>query len=52
VHFVSSKLDSGKIIDQKKVKIYKKDTPITLANKVLAEEHKLYPEAILKIFSL
>ena len=52
VHFVSSKLDSGKIISQKKVKIYKKDTPITLANKVLAEEHKLYPEAILKIFSL
>ena len=52
VHFVSSKLDSGKIIGQKKVKIYKKDTPITLANKVLAEEHKLYPEAILKIFSL
>ena len=52
VHFVSSKLDSGKIIDQKKVKIYKKDTPKTLANKVLAEEHKLYPEAILKIFNL
>ena len=52
VHFVSSKLDSGKIISQKKVKIYKKDTPRTLANKVLAEEHKLYPEAILKIFSL
>ena len=52
VHFVSSKLDSGKIINQKKVKIYKKDTPITLANKVLAEEHKLYPEAIIKIFSL
>ena len=52
VHFVSSKLDSGKIINQKKVKIYKKDTPRTLANKVLAEEHKLYPEAILKIFSL
>ena len=52
VHFVNAKLDSGKIINQKKVKIYKKDTPITLANKVLAEEHKLYPEAILKIFSL
>ena len=52
VHFVNSKLDSGKIINQKKVKIYKKDTPKTLANKVLAEEHKLYPEAILKIFSL
>ncbi len=52
VHFVSSKLDSGKIINQKKVRIYKIDTPRTLANKVLAEEHKLYPEAILKIFSL
>jgi len=52
VHFVSAKLDSGKIIIQKKVKINKKDTPITLANKVLAEEHKLYPEAILKIISL
>ena len=52
VHFVSTKLDSGKIIIQKKVKINKKDTPRTLANKVLAEEHKLYPEAILKIISL
>ena len=52
VHFVSAKMDSGKIIIQKKVKINKKDTPRTLANKVLAEEHKLYPEAILKIISL
>jgi len=52
VHFVNAKLDSGKIIIQKKVKINKKDTPRTLANKVLAEEHKLYPEAILKIISL
>ena len=52
VHFVTTKLDSGKIIIQKKVKINKKDTPRTLANKVLAEEHKLYPEAILKIISL
>ena len=51
VHFVTAKLDSGKIIIQKKVKINKKDTPRTLANKVLAEEHKLYPEAILKIIS-
>ena len=52
VHFVTAKLDSGKIIIQKKVKINKKDTPRTLANKVLAEEHKLYPEAIMKIISL
>ena len=52
VHFVNSKLDSGKIILQKKVKIFKKDTPARLAKKILAQEHKLYPKAILKIFSL
>ena len=52
VHFVNSKLDSGKIILQKKVKINKKDNPNILAKKILAQEHKLYPKAILKIFSL
>jgi phosphoribosylglycinamide formyltransferase 1 len=52
VHFVNSKLDSGKIILQKKVKIKKNDTPISLAKKILAQEHKLYPKAILKIFNL
>jgi len=52
VHFVNSKLDSGKIILQKKVKILKKDTPDNLAKRILAQEHKLYPKAILKIFSL
>ena len=52
VHFVTPKLDSGKIIYQRKVKISKKDTPKTLANKVLAQEHKIYPKAIMKIFNL
>tara|TARA_B100000900_G_C20268757_1_gene589099 strand:- start:68 stop:649 length:582 start_codon:yes stop_codon:yes gene_type:complete len=52
VHIVTSKLDSGRIINQKKVKINKKDTPKTLAKKILSEEHKLYPKAILKLFSL
>ncbi len=52
VHLVNSKLDSGKIILQKKVKITKKETAETLSKKILAQEHKLYPEAILKIFSL
>ena len=52
VHFVNAKLDSGKIILQKKVNILKKDTPVSLAKKILAQEHKLYPKAILKIFSL
>jgi phosphoribosylglycinamide formyltransferase 1 len=52
VHFVNSKLDSGKIINQKKVRISKLDTPKTLAKKILINEHKLYPAAIMKIFSL
>ena len=52
VHIVNSKLDSGKIILQKKIKIQKYDTPKTLANKILAQEHKLYPKAIIKIFTL
>ena len=52
VHFVNSKLDSGKIINQKKVRISKLDTSKTLAKKILIEEHKLYPEAIMKVLSL
>ena len=52
VHFVNSKLDSGKIILQDKVRINKNETPKTLAKKILAKEHKLYPKAILKVFSL
>ncbi len=52
VHFVNSRLDSGKIILQKKVKISKNETVASLAKKVLAQEHKLYPKAILKVFSL
>ena len=52
VHFVNSRLDSGKIILQKKVKISKNETVASLAKKILAQEHKLYPKAILKVFSL
>ncbi len=52
VHFVNSKLDSGKIILQKKVKISKNETKKSLAKKILVQEHKLYPKAILKVFNL
>ena len=52
VHFVNSKLDSGKIILQKKVIINKNETSKTLAKKILTQEHKLYPKAILKVFNL
>ena len=51
VHFVNSRLDSGKIILQKRVKITKNETEDTLARKILVQEHKLYPRAILKIFN-
>ena len=52
VHFVNSKLDSGEIINQKKVRINKFDTPKSLAKKILIQEHKLYPAAIMKILNL
>ena len=52
VHFVNSKLDSGKIILQKKVKISKNETKESLAKKILVQEHMLYPKAILKVFNL
>ena len=51
VHYVTAKLDSGKIIMQKKIKISKKDTAISLRKKILKKEHKLYPAAIRKIFT-
>jgi len=51
VHLVSSKLDSGKIILQKKVKIYKNDNIKTLSKRILKQEHKLYPAAIKKLFN-
>ena len=52
VHFVNAKLDSGKIILQKKIKISKNETEASLAKKILTQEHKLYPKAILKAFNL
>ncbi len=52
VHFVNARLDSGKIIMQKKVKISRNETEKSLAKKILTQEHKLYPQAILKVFNL
>ena len=51
VHFVSEKLDSGKIILQKRVKISKYENVKTLEKKILKIEHKLYPKAIKKIIA-
>ena len=46
VHYVTNKLDSGRIILQKKVKIIKADNEKTLRKKILKIEHLLYPKAI------
>ena len=49
VHYVNSRLDSGKIILQKKVKIFKADSSTTLAKRILKQEHILYPKALKKV---
>ncbi len=46
VHYVTNKLDSGRIILQKKVRIIKADNEKTLRKKILKIEHVLYPKAI------
>ncbi len=51
VHFVSTKIDSGKMILQKKIKILKQDTPQSLAKRIIKVENKLYPMAINKVLS-
>ena len=48
VHLVNSKLDSGKIILQKKIKIFKRDNENTLAKRVLKVENQIYTKAIKK----
>ena len=49
VHFVNSKLDSGKIILQKKIRIAKNENLKSLKKKVLKIEHEIYPKSILKV---
>jgi formyltetrahydrofolate-dependent phosphoribosylglycinamide formyltransferase len=51
VHYVNLKLDSGKIILQKKIKILKNDTRQKLEKRVLKQEHLLYPKALKKVLS-
>ena len=46
VHYVTNKLDSGRVILQKKVRIIKADNEKTLRKKILKIEHLLYPRAI------
>ena len=46
VHFVVPELDAGPVIAQASMPVAPGDTPQTLADRVLAVEHKLYPEAL------
>ena len=51
VHYVNEKLDSGKIILQKKVRIFKNDTEKKLAKRIIKQEHLLFPKALKKVLS-
>lgn len=46
VHYVVPEMDSGPIIVQKRVKVLPGDTPETLGERVLEQEHLAYPEAV------
>lgn len=46
VHYVGHELDSGPVVIQAEVPVLATDTAETLAARVLAEEHKIYPMAI------
>lgn len=46
VHFVTAQLDHGPIVIQAAVPVRADDTPTTLAARVLAQEHRIYPQAI------
>tara|TARA_B100000029_G_C17246016_1_gene840896 strand:+ start:73 stop:636 length:564 start_codon:yes stop_codon:yes gene_type:complete len=50
VHYVNSKLDSGKTILQKKILIDNNETENSLKKKILKEEHKLYSKSIIYLF--
>ncbi len=51
VHFVDEQLDHGVIIEQAVVPVLPGDNPDTLAARILAEEHRLYPQAVARILS-
>jgi phosphoribosylglycinamide formyltransferase-1 len=49
VHYVDEGTDSGPIVLQRKVPVLQGDTEETLAARILAEEHRAYPEAIARV---
>lgn len=51
VHFVDEKMDSGPILAQAVVPVFDDDTSETLSRRILAEEHRIYSEAIALVLS-
>ena len=49
VHFVDDELDHGPIVLQRMVPVHDDDNPISLSARILAEEHKIYPEALRRL---
>jgi phosphoribosylglycinamide formyltransferase-1 len=49
VHFVVPAMDEGPIIAQAAVAVLESDTPVSLAARVLAEEHAIYPAALARV---
>jgi phosphoribosylglycinamide formyltransferase-1 len=49
VHHVVAEVDAGDIVAQARVPVFDADTPETLAARVLAEEHRLYPQALAQV---
>ena len=46
VHLVTAELDGGPIVVQRAVPVLPADTPESLSERILAEEHRAYPEAV------
>jgi phosphoribosylglycinamide formyltransferase-1 len=46
VHLVTEELDAGKVLGSAEVPIESGDTPATLEERVLAAEHRLYPQVL------
>ena len=51
IHYVDEGIDTGSIIQQEKIKIYKNDTIKSLQKRLQVVEHDLYPKVIEKILS-
>jgi phosphoribosylglycinamide formyltransferase-1 len=52
VHFVDETLDGGPIIMQRTVPVIEGDTVESLSERILEQEHLLYPEAVTRVLAV